>query len=65
MGRTVANAVSAGHWPLPPAAHRGLSPDHHCVWSTPFLRRTCAGFLLLLLLLKLNSPEQIADVDEY
>lgn len=46
--------------------HRGLSPDHHCVWSTTFLRRTCAGFLfLLLLLLKLNSPEQIADVDEY
>lgn len=34
---------------------RGLSPDHHCVWFTLFLCRKYAGFLSLLLLLKLNT----------
>ena len=34
---------------------RDLSPDHHCVWSMLFLCRKYAGFLLLLLLLKLNT----------
>lgn len=34
---------------------RDLSPDHHCVWCTPFLCRKYTGFLLLLLLLKLKT----------